>query len=107
MKGVLPWFIRWACCAGTRDFCSALAALVETVQNIFPSPNTISILLTPSPSNLGRQPCWVAYLLVCVSLVGNESEGVVEKEVKGWWKQNRRSGRNRTEGMVETEQKEW
>jgi len=27
MKGVLPWLVRWACHAGTRDFCSALVAL--------------------------------------------------------------------------------
>ncbi len=35
MKGVLPWLVRWACHAGTGDFCSALAALFDTVQNIF------------------------------------------------------------------------
>ena len=34
MKRVLPWLIRWACRAGTRDFCSALAAQVGPVQNI-------------------------------------------------------------------------
>ncbi len=27
--------VRWACPAGTRDFCSALAALVGPVQTIF------------------------------------------------------------------------
>jgi hypothetical protein len=31
MKGV----VRWACHAGTRDFCSALAVLVGSVKNIF------------------------------------------------------------------------
>ncbi len=35
MKGVLPWYVRWACRAGTIDFCSALAALVGQGQNIF------------------------------------------------------------------------
>jgi hypothetical protein len=35
MKGVLPWLIRWACRAGPRDFCPALAALVGPVRNIF------------------------------------------------------------------------
>jgi hypothetical protein len=35
MKGVLPWLFRWACRAGSRDFCPALAALVSLVQNIF------------------------------------------------------------------------
>jgi hypothetical protein len=34
MKEVLPWFFRWACRAGTRDFCYALAALIGPVQNI-------------------------------------------------------------------------
>jgi hypothetical protein len=34
MKGVLPWLVRGACCAGQKDFCSALAALVGPVQNI-------------------------------------------------------------------------
>jgi hypothetical protein len=28
MKGVIPMLVPWACSAGTRDFCSALAALV-------------------------------------------------------------------------------
>ncbi len=28
MKVVLSWLVCWACSAGTRDFCSALAALV-------------------------------------------------------------------------------
>ncbi len=35
MKGVLPWLVRWACRAGTRDFCSALAALIGPLQNVF------------------------------------------------------------------------
>jgi hypothetical protein len=35
MKGVLPWLARWAYRAITRYFCSALAALVGPVQNIF------------------------------------------------------------------------
>ncbi len=33
-EGVLPWLVRWAHRAGTRDFYSALAALVSPVQNI-------------------------------------------------------------------------
>ncbi len=67
IERILPWFIRYACRAGTRDFCSALVALVVPVQSIFSSPYAISIHLSPSPSKLGRQPCWVACLLVCVS----------------------------------------
>ncbi len=36
MKGVLPWFVRWAHCAGKRYFCPALAAqYLGPVQNIF------------------------------------------------------------------------
>jgi hypothetical protein len=35
MKGDLPWLVRWASCAVTRDFCSALAALAGPVQSIF------------------------------------------------------------------------
>ncbi len=70
MKGVIPWLVRWGGRAGTRDFCSALAALVGPVQYIkifVSSPFTISITLSLSPSKLDRQPCWVACLLVCVS----------------------------------------
>jgi hypothetical protein len=67
MKEVLLWLDRCVFREGTRDFCSALAALVSTEQNIFSSPNTISIHLSPAPSKLGRQSCWVACLFVCVS----------------------------------------
>jgi hypothetical protein len=45
MKGVLRWLVRWACGAGTQDFCPALAALVGPVQNFFYTPYTISINL--------------------------------------------------------------
>jgi hypothetical protein len=54
MKGVLPWLVRWACCAGTRNFCPALAALVGPVQNIFSSPYAISINLSSSPQQAGQ-----------------------------------------------------
>jgi hypothetical protein len=43
MRGALPWLIRWAFRAGTRDFFSAMAAPVGTVQMSFSSPYTISI----------------------------------------------------------------
>jgi hypothetical protein len=59
--------VRWASRAGTRDFCSALAALVGQVQNIYFLTVHFPIPLSPSPSNLGMQPCWVACLLVRVS----------------------------------------
>jgi hypothetical protein len=35
MKRLLPWLVRWACRAGTRDFCPTLASLVGPVKNIF------------------------------------------------------------------------
>ncbi len=34
-KQVLPWLVRWAPRVGIRDFCPALASLVNPVQNIF------------------------------------------------------------------------
>ena len=34
MKEVLPWLVRWARRAGTKDLCPVLAALVSPVQNI-------------------------------------------------------------------------
>jgi len=35
MKGVLSWLVRWVCPAGTRGFCSALAALGGPGQKNF------------------------------------------------------------------------
>jgi hypothetical protein len=67
MKGVLPWLIYWVCRAGIRVFRYALVALVGPVQNIFFLTVHSTIPLSPSPSYLGRQSCWVACLLVCVS----------------------------------------
>jgi hypothetical protein len=37
-KGVLSWLVRWASRAGTRDFCSSLAALVAQNKIFFSSP---------------------------------------------------------------------
>jgi len=71
MKGVLSWLGRWACRAGTRDFCSALAALVWAQYKIFfflTVHCSISIYVSPSPSNLGRQSCRAAYYGMCVSV---------------------------------------
>jgi hypothetical protein len=34
-RSFIQWLVRWACRAGTRDFCSALDALVGPVKNIF------------------------------------------------------------------------
>jgi hypothetical protein len=71
-EGVFPWLVRLARRAGTREFCLALAALVSPVQNIFPTPRTFSLYLSPSPINLTRQSCRVAYLLICVSVCISE-----------------------------------
>ncbi len=57
-----PFFVGfWVWRAGTREFCSTLAALVGSIY-FFPSPYIISIPLSPSLNKLGRQPCWVACL---------------------------------------------
>ncbi len=58
----LPWLVRQARRAGTKDFYTVLAALVSPVQTIFSSRYTISIYMSPSPCNLGRQSCKVACL---------------------------------------------
>ncbi len=34
-EGVLPWLIRWACRAGTRDFCPALPTVVRPYKIFF------------------------------------------------------------------------
>jgi hypothetical protein len=68
MRGVLPWLFRWTCRTDTRDFCPALAALVGPVENIyFLIIHYFNFFLSPSPSKLGRQPCWIACLFVHVS----------------------------------------
>jgi hypothetical protein len=45
---------------GTKDFCYALASLVGQIQN------TLFKFLCPPPSILGRQPCLVPCLLICL-----------------------------------------
>jgi hypothetical protein len=45
----------------------------HTTTYIFSSPNIMSIILSPSPSKQGRNPCWVACLLECVSGVYTRS----------------------------------
>ncbi len=68
MKGVLSWVGSWACHFGTRDFCAALAALVGTVKNIFSLTLHYFHSFVPIAQQArGRQPCRVAYLLICVS----------------------------------------
>ncbi len=83
--------VLWACRVGAQDFCSALASLVGPVQIFVSSPYTVSIPLPSSPSKLGRQPCWVACLLVCVSgfrstfqHISNEPQFAVLYAVNQW-----------------------
>jgi hypothetical protein len=63
MKGVLLWLF-----VSVQDI-FALPWLLELAHSklFFSSPHTISMPLSPSPSKLGRQACWVTCLLVCVS----------------------------------------
>jgi hypothetical protein len=80
MKGVLSWLIRCAFCV--------LSWLLRSAQYkiFFSSPYTIYIPLSPSPSKLGRQPCWVACLLVCVS--GFQVQGEFGRWHPGWGREN-------------------
>jgi hypothetical protein len=71
-EGVLPWLDCWACRAGTRDNCPALAALVGPVPRKIFLAYTISTHLSLSPRKVGWQSCGVACLLVCFS-EGEES----------------------------------
>jgi hypothetical protein len=67
MKGVFPWLVRLARRAGTRGFCTALAALVSPVQNIFPPSHIFFSLFVPIAQQPGGQSCRVACILKCVS----------------------------------------
>ncbi len=51
-----------------KRFCFALTALVGQIQHVFSPPYTISIPLSQSLTKLGKQPCWVACILICVSV---------------------------------------
>jgi hypothetical protein len=52
MKRVLPWSVRWARRASTRDFYPGLAALVSLVQNnVFPHHSLFHVCV---PIALGR-----------------------------------------------------
>jgi hypothetical protein len=51
MKGIFPWLVRWACRAVTRDFCSALTALVGPVRTKYFFPHrTLLKFLCPHRS---------------------------------------------------------
>ncbi len=62
-----PSLVGWlGSSCGTWDFCPALVTLVSPVQKFFPH-RTPFHFVSPLPSNLGRQPCRAACLLICAS----------------------------------------
>jgi hypothetical protein len=67
MKGVLPWLVRWACRAGTRDFCPAFAAPVCPVQNIFFLTVHYFNFFVPIALQAGQAALLARQLLVYVS----------------------------------------
>ncbi len=70
MKEVLPWLVCWVCRAGTRDIFLSfpVCSIGSLAQNIYFLTRTLFQFMCPHrPANLGRQPCWVACLFVCVS----------------------------------------
>jgi hypothetical protein len=79
MKEFLQCLVRWACRTGTSDFGPALAAPIGPVQIISFFPSPIQFICSHRPAKLGRQSCWVTYLLVCVS--GFHRDCVLEHSV--------------------------
>jgi hypothetical protein len=83
MKEVLTWLVRWPCChAGTRAFCSVLAALVGPVQNIFFLTIHFFKTFVPIAQQAGQEAMLGSPLLVCVqslyvSLIETEAKGDV------------------------------
>jgi hypothetical protein len=70
IKGVFLNLVCLACRVGTRDLHPGVTALVSPVQIFFSLPHTFSLYVSPHrPATwaVGRQSCWVACLLVCVS----------------------------------------
>ncbi len=71
-----------------KRFCPALSALVGPVQNIFSSQYTNSLYFSPAPSQLGRQSCRVARLLIgvsglCIHMMQIEMLGTMHDKVGG------------------------
>jgi hypothetical protein len=50
MKGALPWLVRWARRAVTRNFCPALTALVGLIQNFFPHCTLVHFICPLRPA---------------------------------------------------------
>jgi hypothetical protein len=65
--GVLPWLVRWACGSGTRDFCSALAALLAQYKIYFCPHCKLFQFLFPQIPN--AQQAGQAAVLSCLSLI--------------------------------------
>jgi hypothetical protein len=59
MKGVLPWLVRRACRAGTRDFFPALAAQDGPVHKIFVHLRRLFYVFVPVAQQAGQAdiPC--------------------------------------------------
>jgi hypothetical protein len=58
MKGILSRLVHWPCCAGTRYFCSALAALVGPVQNNFLHCTLFQFLCPHPPASWAGSRAW-------------------------------------------------
>jgi hypothetical protein len=54
LTGVLPWMVRWAQPAGTRDFFRALAGQAGQVQNILFLIGTIFFRFVPNAQQDGQ-----------------------------------------------------
>ncbi len=67
MKGVFPWFVRWALRANIKDFCPALAALGPSTKYFF-FPVYYFHLFVAIDQQLCRQSCRIACLLICAIL---------------------------------------
>ncbi len=74
-KWKVSWFIHWLVVPVQEIFTMrrACSSQPSTKMFFFP-PHTFSLYVFPSPSNLGRQSCRVACLLICVFGAYNTSE---------------------------------
>jgi hypothetical protein len=64
-----------------KRFLSCFGCCSQPSINYFFSPHTFSLCMFLSPSNSGRQSCWVACLLVCVSGTGRKNAKTTVKIV--------------------------
>jgi hypothetical protein len=73
MKGARSWLVLWACRADTRDFCSALTALVAAHYNIFCPQPTLFQFLCPH-RQLPGQTAVLGHLSLSVCLWLHQAE---------------------------------